>query len=158
MNSNETPNTSVSSGSPSIPYWIVYGLVVVSFIGFLDALYLTAEHYRGVAVVCSFFEGCGAVTSSKYAVLFGFPISLYGVFFYLAVFYLSILYLDRKLALIFRILPYLTGLAFVASVTLIYLQVFVLNAICFYCLLSALSSTALFILSLFASKYLKGAR
>jgi uncharacterized membrane protein len=92
--------------------WIIYGLTIISFVGFLDALYLTAEHYRGVAVVCSFFEGCGAVTSSKYAVLFGFPISLYGAFFYLVVFYSSILYLDRKLTYILKALPYLTGLAF----------------------------------------------
>ena len=59
---------------------------------------------------------------------------------------LGVWYLDSRNPLFFTLLP-LTSAGFVASLILTGIQLFVIDAICLYCVLSAASSTALFILS-----------
>jgi uncharacterized membrane protein len=66
-----------------IPKWIIFGLIVVSFLGFLDATYLAAKHYLGAPIACSIFEGCEKVTTSQYAAVFNIPVALLGALYYL---------------------------------------------------------------------------
>jgi len=127
------------------------GFMILSFLGFLDASYLTAKHFLGTPLNCSiplfgFFEGCGTVTNSKYAVIFGVPIALLGALYYLFIFVLSAVYLDTKNQKIIFILSFFPIAGFIFSLGLIYLQIFVINALCFYCVASAIISTLLFIL------------
>ena len=151
-------NSANSSGKKSslIPNALVYAFLAVSFIGFLDASYLTVGHYTGANVSCSLVEGCDQVLSSEYAVVFGIPLALLGMFYYLTVFVLSFLYLDIKKEEIFEFIRPLTVAGLLASAWFVYLQIFVIEAICQYCMLSALTSTILFVLSLVSLKYRKG--
>ncbi len=139
----------------TIPKWIILTLIAVSFVGFLDATYLTANHYIDAPLPCSVLEGCEQVTNSEYSVVFGIPVALGGALYYLLILILSIAYFDtRRRGLLHAIIPF-TALGFLASVWFVYLQLFVINAICLYCMLSALTSTILFMLSVYILKYLK---
>ena len=118
----------------------------VGFIGFLDSVYLTVTRFIGEPVACGFFTGCEVVASSSYSAIAGIPISLFGALYYLFWMLLGVWYLDSRNPLFFTLLP-LTSAGFVASLILTGIQLFVIDAICLYCVLSAASSTALFILS-----------
>jgi uncharacterized membrane protein len=68
--------------------------------------------------------------------------------YYLLLFLLAVLALDLKLEII-RIAAYLTPIGFFASLYFVYLQLFVIKEVCSYCMISAATSTILFILGLF---------
>jgi len=139
-----------SSAQPSkvLPSWLIFSLIGVSFIGFLDASYLTISHYTGAALNCSVLKGCEQVTNSPYSVIFNIPVALLGSLYYLTVLILSILYFDTKNSSILKIIAPFTILGFGASVWFVYLQFFVIKALCQYCMVSALTSTILFVLGL----------
>ncbi|OGY61627.1 MAG: hypothetical protein A3I33_00705 [Candidatus Colwellbacteria bacterium RIFCSPLOWO2_02_FULL_45_11] len=120
----------------------VITLIVISVIGFSDATYLTAKHYLDDPVTCSIFKGCETVTESKYSTVFNIPIALFGVFYYLFVSVLLFLYMEGLKVL--KLLLLSTTSAFFVTLFLVYLQAFVLNAFCMFCIISAVSSTALF--------------
>ena len=128
--------------------WVTVGWLVFSLIGFLDSTYLTIQHYRGALVGCGILSNCEEVTTSEYAVIAGIPLALLGALYYLTIFLLTIAYFDTKHSLILTVIPLLTILGFIASLILVYLQVFVIHALCLYCLMSALISTGLFILAM----------
>lgn len=127
--------------------WILGAFALLSFLGFLDATYLTAEHYLGVPLVCTVTQGCEEVLTSEFATLFGIPIALFGALYYAILFAATILFIDAKNILFLAALIILPSLGFVASLGLVYVQAFVLQAWCQYCLISAGLSTALFLLS-----------
>ena len=135
-----------------IPFWLVLAFVVFSFGGFLDATYLAAKYYLGEPVVCSLLNGCEKVTTSQYAAVFGIPVALLGTLYYLTIFILTIIYIDGRKEKIFRFAARLTPVGFFVSLILIYLQIFVIHALCLYCLISAATSTFLFIFAFFLPK------
>lgn len=123
-----------------------YILAYIAFIGILDALYLSYEHWLGRIPPCgpqSFFSDCGGVLTSPYATPLGIPLAYIGVVFYLLEFIILLSTnnkLSRRLAVITT-----TG-GFVASLMFVYIMVVVIGGICLYCLGSAVISTILFIL------------
>ena len=132
----------------SPPKWVLGAFLVLSFLGFLDASYLTAEHYLGVPLVCNITHGCGVVLSSTYSTFFGISTALFGALYYAAVFFLTMLYIDTKNILFLKGAVLLPIAGFLFSAWFMYLQAFVLEAWCQYCLISAGISTLLFLLSL----------
>lgn len=138
--------------STQAPKWIVWGFAALSFIGFLDVAYLATKHYLGTALNCPFFGNCEQVTASQYAVIGGVPVALLGAIYYLIVFILAIAHLDSENKKILHFIAYFTILGFLASLWFLYLQLFVIGAICLYCVLSAITSTVLFTLGLVVIK------
>lgn len=129
-------------------------LMVLSIIGFADALYLTIKHYANSNINCSIFDGCELVTTSIYSSLFGIPVAVFGLVFYSLVFALIILFskLNKKKFLTFLLI--ITSIGFLFSIYFVFVQIFLINAYCLYCLVSAVISTILFVLSvLFMLKY-----
>ena len=126
---------------------ITAGWLTVSLIGFVDATYLTIQHYRGASLDCYVLRDCEEVTTSQYATIGSIPIALLGALYYLSIILLSAAYLDTKHNRLLTIISLLTTLGFLASIFLVYLQIFVIRALCSYCLLSALVAAALFILA-----------
>jgi len=118
--------------------------VIAAAIGLLDAAYLAASHYRGVAPECSLFNGCEQVTASAYATMFGVPTALFGALYY--VFALALLFLVLEFGSRRAVLLLLgaSGAAFLFSLWLVFVQLFLLKAVCLYCVLSALTSTTVF--------------
>ena len=128
--------------------WIVYSLLFLSLIGFLDADYITTKHYLGVPITCSIFEGCETVTNSQYATVGNIPMALFGAVYYLSILVLTILYLDTEKVWAIRLISRFSIVGFSASLWFIYLQLFVIKAICFYCVVSAITSTSIFIVGM----------
>lgn len=132
----------------SVPVWFLATLSIVSVIGFLDATYLTVNHVLFGSTPCTLLKGCEIVTSSVYSTIGGIPIALFGALFYLTILLLTLWYWDSKQSWALLAVAYLSMPAVVVAVILVGLQAFVLKAFCLYCLISALSSSIIFILGL----------
>jgi len=139
--------------------------VIVAFLGFLDATYLTVKEYSGENLNCVIFDGCNEVANSEYRLILGLPVALYGVIYYFGILFIGLLYLDdpsRKFPNIFKLLsvkflPIYTLIGFVMTLRFVYLQLFVIKAICSYCMMSAVTSTLLFFfgMTLLKNKFYK---
>lgn len=138
------------------PKWLLIIFAVIAFVGFMDAVYLSAVHFLGEVPDCSIIEGCEEVTTSKYATVGPIPIALFGAAYYLFVFLLAVFAIDtgKRSPLVMAIIATWGG--FAVTLVLIFLQIFVIRAICLYCLISAVTTTILFILGLFLLHYKKG--
>ena len=123
---------------------LIYFIAGASLIGFLDSLYLSASHYSQ-SIHCSVISGCQEVLASPYSEIMGIPIAFGGVIFYLFILINALLYLDNQNKWSFKALVYIPIFGFLFSLYLTYLQIFVIGSVCQYCLLSALSSTFIFI-------------
>lgn len=128
-----------------IPKWVIFALLILSLIGFSDSSYLTFKHYQGEIPPCSILEGCEVVTTSEYSIVGGVPVALLGALFYLSVFLFTFLYFDSQNPKFLVLAALLTPFGFIASVLFVYIQLFVLGAICVYCMGSAVTSTLLFV-------------
>jgi uncharacterized membrane protein len=131
---------------------ILYGLAaLVSLIGLADAIYLTVEHLSGRSVKCTIVQGCSEVLSSSYASFNGMPLAGVGAVAYFVVFSAATLAaFGYRWAGRFAI--FVSGLMFLFTLWLIYLQAFVIKAFCQFCLLSALVTTVMTVLLLMANK------
>ena len=122
--------------------------LLVSVVGFADATFLTVEHYRGVVPPCSVVQGCERVTTSKFSTVASIPISLPGAVYYLVLASAALFFLDTKRQNALRYGAYLTFAGFGISLILAFIQLFILHAICLYCMFSAITSTILLILGI----------
>lgn len=138
-----------------IPNWILWTIVVLALIGFTDSAFLLAKRITGGPIPCFITSGCDIVSKSPYSVLFGVPLSAWGMLFYLGTGLLAILYIDTKNLLVAKLIPIATTLGFLSSAYFIYIQKFKIGAFCIYCILSAVVSTVLFALGLVVYRKLK---
>jgi uncharacterized membrane protein len=108
--------------------------IAVAVIGLGIATYLTIVHYAGEAPVCAIAHGCATVQKSDYAKLAGIPVALLGIVGYVGI--LASLIRDdessRTAAAFFSI----AGLGFSGWLT--YVEVGKLDAICIWCVGSAI--------------------
>ena len=115
----------------------LYALVaLVSLFGLADALYLTIEHVTGQSVRCTIVSGCSEVLSSRYAVFAGVPLAMIGAAAYFSVFSLATLAAFGYRIARALLVP-LVATMFLVTIWLIYLQAFVIEQFCQYCLFSA---------------------
>ena len=148
----ETSKPPLPAPSPKVNKLGAAIFLLFGVVGFLDASYLTIEHYRGVLPVCHVVSGCGQVLISKYSTIGPVPLALLGVAYYSVIIFGSLLYLDLKIQKILHLLAAYTMVGIAASAYFVYLQFFVIKALCFYCLISAGISTLLFLNGLYIFK------
>lgn len=117
-------------------------LFVVSAAGIGVAAYLTYVHYEPAALICTSGGGCETVQDSKYAVVAGIPIAVLGLASWIAALALTIW--NSELARTLTAALALTGLAFAAY--LVILQLFVIDAICVWCMTNDLVLAPLFVI------------
>ncbi len=122
----------------------------LSLVGFMDALYLTIEHFSGGQVTCIIVTGCERVLTGPYSEVFGIPIALLGVLYYLFIFSGALFFLFGNSHKFFRLSLIAASAGFLASLWFVSLQLFIVKAICFYCMISAFTSFTLFSLSVLA--------
>jgi uncharacterized membrane protein len=125
--------------------WTIFGL---GLIGFFDSLYLFFTHFTNKSVICDGTNECSLVLTSSYSSFFGFPVAGFGVIFYAYIIIITMFTLERikkgsNLSPKF-ITPVAFG-GFLASAWFVYLQAFIIGAYCTYCLVSAATSTLIFI-------------
>jgi uncharacterized membrane protein len=151
--------------------FLTLALIVVALVGITDASYITYEKFAGVVPPCQPGYDCAGVLNSKWASVGPIPVSALGVLYYLSVLVVSISYylefdLIGKIKSAFpkkiskqlqsnpvwknfdadHTLMALTSFGFAFSIFLVGLMAFVIQAWCFYCLISAASSSLLFLL------------
>jgi uncharacterized membrane protein len=114
--------------------------LAVSLAGIAVAGYLTYVHYRPAALICTAGGGCEAVQSSKYAVLAGIPVAILGLAAWISALVLTAW--NSELARTLAAALALTALAFAAY--LVILQLFVIDAICLWCMTNDLVLAPLF--------------
>ncbi|HNU08536.1 MAG TPA: vitamin K epoxide reductase family protein [Pyrinomonadaceae bacterium] len=130
----------------------------VAFLWIADTSFLTYHHYMAEPVPCSILTGCEQVLTSQWSTVGGFlpfdapmlasiPLSLLGMFAYVTALVLALISLrgNRKSWLLYGIQTCLMGCF---SAWLIYLQAYVIEAFCQFCLLSALSTFTLLAIAL----------
>jgi uncharacterized membrane protein len=117
--------------------------IVLALIGFAVAAYLTYVHYEGIESVCGLGGDCEKVQTSEWSDLAGVPVALLGLIGYAAI--LATLFVEREEALIAGALIALVGFGFSAYLT--YRELFSIDAICPWCVASAVIMTLLAIVT-----------
>jgi len=125
-------------------------LIFLAVIGLLDAIYLTWIKISAQGV-CIIGGGCEIVNTSQYSSIAGIPIAVLGAGAYLVM--LAILLLEPRNSffdlngpmLVLGIL--LAGVLYSAYLT--YLEIYVIHAICEFCVLSATIMVIMLVLSAF---------
>ena len=144
---------------------LLYFLLVLSLLGAADAGYLVIQSVSGQAVFCPSISvgglssaDCNIVLATSYAKVFGLPVAVYGLAAYL-LFAVLVLYelkvrftlqtfSEKKFggrAATMKLLAAFSGFGVLVSAYFTYLQFFVINALCFYCLVSSGLITLIFI-------------
>ena len=103
---------------------------IVALAGVLVAGYLTWVHYDGSALVCVVGGGCETVQKSEYAEIAGVPVAALGLVGYTIV--LALVAWDAPAARLAAATVALVGLLF--SMYLLVLQLFVIDAVCVWCM------------------------
>lgn len=142
-------NNSSSKNSPQNS--LLFSFIVIAFLGFIDSIWLTISYYRG-HIGCAILAGCQNVLNSAYASVFNIPVALLGALYYAFIIVSAAHYLIHHSRLSLVALKIAPTIGFLVSLYLIYLQLYVIKAICVYCMLSAATSIIIFILSLILIK------
>lgn len=130
---------------PKTP-WLPWTMLFVSIAGFADATYLSVKHFTGASIPCTITHGCDIVTKSAYAEIFGIPVALLGSAFYLTIFAFVFLAMDNKNTRLLQYAGRFTAVGLLASLWFLAAQAFLIKAFCQWCLVSAATSTMLFVL------------
>ena len=122
--------------SPPAGGWVAWSIPVLAVIGLGVAGYLTYVETQLVEAICGPVGDCNAVQSSSYARLFGIPIGIIGLGGYLAI--LGAWVWGRSGNATARWLLFgMAAIGVVFSTYLTYLELFVIGAVCLWCLSSA---------------------
>ena len=114
-------------------------IAALALLGLAISIYLTYVHYAGIEPVCSSISNCERVQSSEYADLLGIPVAVLGIAGYAAI--LASLFTRVEVT---ALLAYL-ALAFSAYLT--WAEVFKVDAICQWCVASAIVTLAIAVLA-----------
>jgi uncharacterized membrane protein len=108
-------------------------MIVLAAAGAGVAAYLTWVHYADVSPICATGGGCETVQKSSYSEIAGIPVAMLGLGGYIAI--LATLLVRGEATRLWTAALALVGAGF--SVYLTYLELFVIDAICQWCVASA---------------------
>jgi uncharacterized membrane protein len=137
----------------STKHWQVHLIQLLAVLGLLIAFYLWLYHKGVLIAACSGsgWDDCGRVSGpgAPFAAIGPVPVALIGLWGYVLIFLLT--WLKDWLPGLTRYLPELlvgmSGMAFLFSLVLTGLELFTIQAICRYCVGSAVIVTLMFVLS-----------
>lgn len=127
---------------------------ILPFLGLIDSLYLLNIHSN--PSVCTVREtplgiplDCGSVAQSQYSEILGIPLAILGLLYYLIL--LLIVNFEPNLPTLpissLQLIAVVVSFGFLFTLWLVYLQLFVIELICIYCMVSAILTTSLFIIT-----------
>ncbi len=131
--------------------WRLWLMRLLALSGLGVSGYLTWTHLTNQAIACGGSQDCDLVQQSAYSAVLGIPVALLGMLTYITL--LALLFLRGRLSeawdayiplAVFGIS--LIGVLYSAYLT--YLEIYVIHAICRWCVSSAVIMTAIFLLSL----------
>lgn len=123
-------------------------IALLALLGAFVALYLTLYKFGVIGVLSCNIGSCESVNTSRWAIFMGLPVAAWGLGSYLLILVLSLAGLQG-------VAPRQTALATTAIATwgvlfsgwLSYLELFVIRAICMWCVISATLMLLLFLTS-----------
>ncbi len=123
--------------------WTPVGL---SGLGVLVSTYLSVKRFTGGSLACTRWAECDVVNNSVYAKIYGVPVAFIGLAGYLVLMGLAVAALEsegpaQRWLVGAGFLLALGGFGF--SVYLTYLELYVIEAICVWCVISAILITLL---------------
>jgi len=128
---------------------------VFSLLGLSVASFLFYKYSLNESVFCPIGAGCDIVRTSSYSHILGIPIPFLGVVYYLTMALLSVVHshqLPYKLVRKLQLLASVFAVGF--GIYLTFLEVFVIRAYCFWCLMSFIISAVIFLV-IVVSRYEK---
>ncbi len=139
--------------------WGVLLILFLAFCGLADSAYVAQHEATNTPLICNIgsLTGCNVVAQSPYSKLFGIPLAEYGILFYALLFVLAALELAVYDRLLRRVLQAGALFGIVASIYFVFLQVFVIGALCVYCLGSAVIMLLILVSAGFIEPLPKGA-
>ncbi len=133
---------------------------ILAGIGIFDTIILMDETYNNSGIcggdtstLLGYPIDCGHILTSEYSKIMGIPLSLLGFIFYVTMFILFNMYSSKR-TYISKLLLAGSVIGLLASIYFVYLQLFIINAICLYCMGSATTSTLIFITMITSYKIL----
>jgi uncharacterized membrane protein len=116
--------------------------------GLFVALYLTLYKLGYIGTLACAVGSCETVQMSKWATFLHFPVAAWGVAYYVIVLAVTLVGLTPSLSdrlSVSQLLVAMTGTGLLFSLWLTYLELFVIHAICIYCVGSAALAATLFV-------------
>ncbi len=140
-----------SSVVPAVE-WRLWLMRLLALAGLGVSGYLTWTHFTNQAIACGGSQDCDLVQQSAYSTVLGIPVALLGMLAYVTL--LALLFLRGRLpeewdAYIPLAVFGISLIGVLYSAYLTYLEIYVIYAICRWCVSSAIIITAIFLLSLF---------
>jgi len=126
---------------------LIYVFLILAVLGLADSAYLAAAYFSDTPLVCGSIPGCNEVASSPYSNVAGVPLSVMGLLFYAVSIVGAFFYLIKRRTVYATLLALLTMIGFAASAYFIYIQVAIIQALCVYCVGSAIVATLMLIVA-----------
>jgi uncharacterized membrane protein len=123
---------------------------MLAFIGVFVSTYLTLYKFGIIGTLQCAVGSCETVNTSRWATFLGLPVAAWGLGFYVAALALVMLGIQERFAdsrQVALALVALTGWGVLFSGWLTYLELFVIDAICIWCVTSAVIVLVMFIVS-----------
>jgi len=146
----------LSPGESAVPMWLRLTTFLVALAGLGVSIYLTIAHFTEATLAgCNETGGlvnCTKVTTSPQSYVFGIPVAVLGLAFYL--FMVAIMSpwawrATRREVHLVRIAALIAGMGFVLY--LLYAELFIIGSICLYCTSVHALTFILFVLTMFAA-------
>ena len=133
---------------PNLRPWLWVSAVLCG-LGIVVSGYLASKRLTGGSLACTRWAQCDVVNSSSYSKLLGIPVSFIGLGAYLLLLALALAALwtagrTQRQMLLLSLLFSIGGVGF--SVYLTYIEIYVIEALCSWCVASAIIITLLAIL------------
>lgn len=125
-------------------------VAALALAGIFVGLYLTLYKLGIIGELTCSIGSCETVNTSKWSTLAGIPVAAWGVLFYIDMFAIAMVGTSARLEENVAISVALVAqavLGMIFSAWLTYLELFVIDAICIWCVASALIVTAILIVS-----------
>ncbi|MCX6083012.1 MAG: vitamin K epoxide reductase family protein [Chloroflexi bacterium] len=129
-------------------YWISAGLAII---GILVSVYMTVYKLTSNNSMCLGSGDCSTVNASPYSEVYGVPVAFVGVLGYSAILGLLLLqtrggkfFEQNSIMAVFGLA--ITGFAF--TLYLVYLEIYVIKALCPFCITSQITMTILFLITI----------
>jgi len=150
----EEPTGATSAAGTAIPLWMQLATFLLALAGLGVSIYLTIAHFTQAPLAGCSESGlvnCTKVTTSPQSYVFGIPVAVLGLAFYL--FAVAIMSpwawrSNRREIHLIRMASLVAGIGFVLY--LLYAELFIIGSICLYCTSVHVITFVLFVLTMFA--------
>ena len=123
-------------------------LAVLDVIGLAIAAYLSIVELQGGVPACGVIKGCEEVARSEYSRIAGIPVAVFGVALSLVLLTMALAWWRTELYALLLAHYGLSLAGVIFEVYFLYLQVFVIGAVCIWCTSYGLSLVARFAIAL----------